>query len=42
MLRYASVFLNNCTKETVEWLKMSQFIEIDIPKLMPAFMNIHK
>ena len=41
MLRYSSVFLNNCTEKTVKVLKHDKFKAIDTPKLMPAFMNIH-
>lgn len=40
MLRYASVFIKNLPIQTIEALK--QFKSIDIPKLIPAFMNITK
>mmetsp|Transcript_34578 Transcript_34578/g.52884 ORF Transcript_34578/g.52884 Transcript_34578/m.52884 type:complete len:127 (+) Transcript_34578:1155-1535(+) len=40
MLRYASVFLNKCAKETIEELKRPQYKTIEIAKLMPSFMNI--
>ena len=40
MLRYASVFLKNLPLKTIEVLKT--FKSIDIPKLIPAFMNIPK
>lgn len=40
MLRYASIFLNKCAKPTIQELQRQQFRKIDIPKLMPAFMNI--
>lgn len=38
MLRYASVFIKNLPVKTIEVLKT--FKTIDIPKLIPAFMNI--
>jgi len=38
MLRYASVFIKNEPSKTLEVLKT--FKTIDIPKLIPAFMNI--
>lgn len=38
MLRYASVFIKNLPSKTIEVLKT--FKTIDIPKLIPAFMNI--
>jgi len=41
MLRYASIFLNKCAKETIKELQSQYYRKIDIPKLMPAFMNIH-
>lgn len=40
MLRYASVFIKNLPSKTLEVLKT--FKTIDIPKLIPAFMNIPK
>ena len=40
MLRYASVFLKNVPLDTIQVLKL--FKSIDIPKLIPAFMNIQK
>lgn len=40
MLRYASVFIKNLPSKTIEVLKT--FKTIDIPKLIPAFMNIPK
>jgi hypothetical protein len=40
MLRYASVFIKNLPIKTIEVLK--SFKTIDIPKLIPAFMNIPK
>ena len=40
MLRYASIFLNKCAKPTIADLQRQQYKKIDIPKLMPAFMNI--
>jgi poly-gamma-glutamate capsule biosynthesis protein CapA/YwtB (metallophosphatase superfamily) len=38
MLRYASVFIKNLPELTIEAL--SKFEDIDVPKLVPAFMNI--
>ena len=40
MLRYASVFIKNLPIETIDALK--NFKTIDIPKLIPSFMNIQK
>lgn len=40
MLRYASVFIKNIASKTLETLKT--FKTIDIPKLIPAFMNVPK
>lgn len=40
MLRYASVFIKNLPLKAIEILKT--FKTIDIPKLIPAFMNIPK
>jgi hypothetical protein len=40
MLRYASVFLKNKPEATVDALYKFEFEERDIPKLVPAFMNI--
>ena len=40
MLRYVSIFINKCCKETIEELRKPEFKKIEIPKLMPAFMNI--
>lgn len=42
MYRYSSIFLNKCAKETVSELRNIRYNNIDIPKLMPAFMNIKK
>ena len=42
MLRYVSIFINKCCKETLEELKKPEFKKIEIPKLMPAFMNIQE
>ena len=41
MLRYASIFLSKCAIRTIEELQKMQYNKIDIPKLMPAFQNIH-
>lgn len=41
MLRYASIFLNKCPITTIQELQKMQYNKIDIPKLMPAFQNIH-
>ena len=40
MLRYASVFIKNVPLKAIEVLKT--FKTIDIPKLIPAFMNVSK
>lgn len=40
MLRYASIFVNKCCMETISELKKKEYKGIEIPKLMPAFMNI--
>ena len=40
MLRYASVFIKNLPLKAIEVLKT--FKSIDIPKLIPAFMNVSK
>ena len=40
MLRYASVFLKNKPSETIDALYRFDFEEKDVPKLVPAFMNI--
>jgi hypothetical protein len=40
MLRYASVFIKNLPSKTLEVLRT--FKTIDIPKLIPAFMNVPK
>ena len=40
MEKYASIFINKCCKETIDFLKTPDFKKIEIPKLMPAFMNI--
>jgi len=42
MLRYASIFVNKCAKLTIEELKKPKYRKIEIPKLMPAFMNIQE
>lgn len=42
MLRYASIFINKCAKLTIDELRKEQYKTIDIPKLMPAFMNIRE
>ena len=38
MLRYASVFIKNLPELTIDAL--SKFDDIDVAKLVPAFMNI--
>jgi hypothetical protein len=40
MLRYASVFIKNCPKQAIHALKTNSFKKIDIPKLIPAFINL--
>lgn len=40
MLKYASIFINKCCKETIDELKKPAYKKIKIPNLMPAFMNI--
>jgi hypothetical protein len=40
MLKYASIFINKCCKQTIAELKKSEYRKIKIPNLMPAFMNI--
>jgi hypothetical protein len=40
MLRYASVFLKNKPEATIDSLYKFEFDEKEIPKLVPAFMNI--
>lgn len=40
MLKYASIFINKCCKNTIAELKKSEYRKIKIPNLMPAFMNI--
>lgn len=42
MLRYASIFVNKCAKETIMELKKPEYKKIDFAKLMPAFMNIRE
>ncbi len=42
MLRYSSVLIKKIPTETLNVLKQPQFRKIDIPKLIPAFMNIEK
>jgi len=42
MLRYASIFVNKCARETIAELKKKEYSDIEIPKLMPAFMNIRE
>lgn len=42
MLRYASIFVNKHCKLTIDELRRNEYKNIKIPKLMPAFMNIHK
>jgi hypothetical protein len=42
MLRYASIFVNKHCKLTIDELRKNEYKNIKIPKLMPAFMNIHK
>jgi hypothetical protein len=41
MLRYASVFMNKCARQTIDELQKQQYRKIEIAKLMPAFMNVH-
>lgn len=40
MLRYASVFIKNVPKQAIQALKSNSFKQIDIPKLIPAFINL--
>jgi hypothetical protein len=40
MIKYASIFINKCCKETIAELRRKEYSAIDIPSLMPAFMNI--
>ena len=40
MLRYASVFIKNVPKQAIHALKSNSFKNIDIPKLIPAFINL--
>lgn len=40
MLRYASVFIKNVPKQAISTLKSNGFKGIDIPKLIPAFINL--
>ena len=42
MLRYASIFVNKCAKETIDELRKPEYKKIEIPKLMPAMMNIRE
>ena len=42
MLRYASIFVNKCTMETIQELKKPEFRKMDVSKIMPAFMNIQQ
>lgn len=42
MLRYASVFIKNQPDRTIESLYRFEFEEKDVPKLVPAFMNISR
>jgi hypothetical protein len=42
MLRYSSVLLKKEPVRTIEALKTSKFKQIDIPKLIPAFMGVEK
>ena len=42
MLRYASVFIKNQPDRTIESLYKFEFEEKDVPKLVPAFMNISR
>ena len=42
MLRYASVFIKNQPDRTIERLYKFEFEEKDVPKLVPAFMNISR
>jgi len=42
LLRYASIFVNKCAAETIAELKKKEYKDIDIPKLMPAFMNVRE
>lgn len=40
MVRYASVFIKNIPKSAISALKTNSFKKIDIPKLIPAFINL--
>lgn len=40
MQRYAAVFIKNVSKEAIKALKSNNFKAIDIPKLIPAFINL--
>lgn len=40
MLRYASIFVNKCARETILELQKQAYRRMEIAKIMPAFMNI--
>ena len=40
MLRYASVFIKNVPKQVIAQLRTNSFKNIDIPKLITAFINL--
>ncbi len=42
MLRYCSVFIKNEPERTIESLKKFELEEREVPKLVPAFMNISR